>query len=65
MERCIFVFIFGLLIFNWPLLEIFQKGLATYLYGMWLVYIIILAMITRNSGAAKKEPVNQHGGGPA
>jgi len=65
MERCLFVFLCGLLIFNWPFLELFRKGLAIYLYGIWLVYSVRLALVTRKAGAAKKSPQTEPGEGPA
>lgn len=62
MERYIFIFMFGLLVFGWPLLAIFQSGLVSYLYGMWLAYIIVLAVATRNFGDTKKAAGNRQGG---
>jgi len=54
MERCIFVFLFGLLAFNWPFLEMFQQGPVRYLYGMWLGYIVILALVVHRPRGTKK-----------
>lgn len=63
MERYLFIFMFGLLVFSWPLLAIFQNGLVSYLYGMWLVYIIVLAVATSNSAETKKSTETGQGGG--
>jgi len=48
-----FVSFLGLVIFNWPLLEIFREELACYLFLLWAVFILLLAFITRSGDAAK------------
>lgn len=65
MERCLFVFLCGLLLFNWPFLELFRQGLALYLYVIWLVYIVVLAIIIRRAGATTRPPQAGPGEGPA
>jgi hypothetical protein len=50
-----FVSILGLVIFNWPLLEIFREEIASYLYLLWAVFIILLAFVTRSRDVAKKD----------
>lgn len=52
MERHVFVFLLGCLAFNWPFLEMFRVGLVGYLYGTWLAFIFLLAVISRASTAA-------------
>jgi len=49
-----FVSILGLVIFNWPLLEIFRDEIVHYLFLLWAVFIILLAFITRRGDAAKR-----------
>ena len=62
MERFIFIFLFGFLLFSWPILEIFKNRLVIYLYGMWLVYIIVLALAVRKSGGTRKSTEAGEGG---
>jgi hypothetical protein len=50
-----FVSILGLVIFNWPLLEIFREEIAYYLFLLWAVFIILLAFITRRGDAGKTD----------
>ncbi len=44
MRRDIWIFLFsiGLLLFNWPLLSIFKYSMATYLFVIWLLFIILI-----------------------
>lgn len=41
MRRDIWIFLFflGFLLFNWPFLAMFQAGLPTYLFVIWLLFI--------------------------
>ncbi len=40
-----FLFFLGLLFFNWPFLEIFSVSLPKYLFGVWALFIIAIALI--------------------
>ncbi len=44
MRRDIWIFLFsiGLLLFSWPLLSIFKYGMATYLFVIWLLFIVLI-----------------------
>ncbi len=44
MRRDIWIFLFsiGLLLFNWPLLSIFKYSMATYLFVIWLLFIVLI-----------------------
>ncbi len=35
----IFLFLLGVVLFGWPLLDIFRNSLPYYLFGIWLVFI--------------------------
>lgn len=52
-----FVFGLALLLFNWPVLTIAeQKGLLAlyrYLFGGWILVIVVLFLIARRSRAAR------------
>ncbi len=53
-ERCLFVFFIGLLVFNWPLLDIFQGEIVAYIYGVWLLFIATLAIALHRSNRSVK-----------
>lgn len=35
----IFLFIFGILLFSWPFINIFHDVLAVYLFSAWILFI--------------------------
>ena len=39
-----FISLLGLLIFNWPFLEIFRKEVVTYLFVLWGIFVILAAL---------------------
>lgn len=43
-ELWVMLFIFGALGFNWPLVEIFSKGMAAYLFVFWFGFILMAAV---------------------
>jgi hypothetical protein len=45
----LFLFCIGVLLFGWPLMSIFRYGLATYLFIIWLVFIILIFIATNVS----------------
>jgi hypothetical protein len=44
-ERWAFLFLLGLLLFNWPFLEIFANALPYYLFGCWGLYILVVKLL--------------------
>lgn len=51
MKRDILVFLFllGILFFNWPFLAIFEQSLAAYLFGIWFLYICLMFLASFRS----------------
>ena len=43
-ELWTFLFLSGILVFNWPFLEIFSPFLPYYLFGAWGVFIIAVSL---------------------
>jgi hypothetical protein len=57
-EVWLFIFLFGLLFFNWPLMDIFAAVLPYYLYFIWLLFILGIGCVaTLGSRAEKKDHV--------
>lgn len=48
-EIWIFIFMLGLLGFNWPFLEIFYSETFRYLFSFWLIFIAIIAFAAYKS----------------
>jgi hypothetical protein len=46
-EIWVFIFILGLLGLNWPILEIFHTSVVAYLFVIWILYIILIALGAR------------------
>jgi hypothetical protein len=42
----IFLFVFGLILFNWPILSIFKYNVAHYLFLAWFVFIVLIFIAT-------------------
>jgi len=42
----ILLFVVGLLFFSWPILSIFKDSLATSLFIIWLVFIVLINIIS-------------------
>jgi hypothetical protein len=42
-----FLFFIGVLLFGWPLMSIFLSGLATYLFVIWLLFIVLIYLATK------------------
>ena len=51
MKRDIWValFLLGLILFGWPLLNIFHDSLTYYLFIIWFVYIGLIFLASRSS----------------
>jgi hypothetical protein len=43
-EIWLFVFLAGVLLFNWPFLEIFSQSASYYLFGIWGLYILAIKL---------------------
>ncbi|HSB51534.1 MAG TPA: hypothetical protein VLD40_02640 [Dissulfurispiraceae bacterium] len=56
-EKLIFIFVVGLLFLNWPLIEIFRAHIIPYLFVLWLVFILFVALA--NSRAGREENRNK------
>ena len=44
-ETWVFVFLLGVVAFNWPLLKIFGSSLPYVLYGFWALLILCIAVL--------------------
>lgn len=50
-EVWIFIFLLGLLGFNWPMIEVFYAEVALYLFVFWLLFIALTAIVAHKYGA--------------
>jgi fatty acid desaturase len=48
-ETWVFVFLLGLVAFNWPLISIFGKSLPYVLYGFWAILIFLIFILNVTS----------------
>jgi hypothetical protein len=46
-EIWFFLFFFGVLLFNWPFLEVFALSLPYYLFIIWGVFIIVVIVMIK------------------
>ncbi len=46
-EIWFFLFFFGVLLFNWPFLEVFDLSLPYYLFVIWGVFIITVFVVIK------------------
>ncbi len=46
-ELWFFIFLFGVLLFNWPFLEIFDLSLPYYLFIIWAAFIFVVGMVLK------------------
>ncbi|HSB31972.1 MAG TPA: hypothetical protein VLD55_10240 [Candidatus Sulfobium mesophilum] len=46
-EIWFFLFFFGVLLFNWPFLEVFALSLPYYLFIIWGVFIIVVIVVIK------------------
>jgi hypothetical protein len=51
MKRDIWIalFLLGLLLFGWPLLNIFHDSLVYYLFTTWFIFIVLIFLASRSS----------------
>ncbi len=50
-EIWIFLFALGVILFNWPILSIFNYNLSTYLFIAWSIFILLVFIATRKGDA--------------
>ena len=46
-ELWFFLFFFGVFLFNWPFLEIFEHSLPYYLFIVWGAFIVVVVAVIR------------------
>ncbi|OGW29128.1 MAG: hypothetical protein A2X59_11500 [Nitrospirae bacterium GWC2_42_7] len=56
-ELWIFLFLIGLLLFNWPLLFIFRISLPLYLFIVWGLFIITVGLFINTTLKKKAKDV--------
>ncbi len=56
-ELWFFLFLCGVLLFNWPFLEIFDLSLPYYLFGLWGAFIIVVGMLIRKMNRQSNKSV--------
>ncbi|MBI5074135.1 MAG: hypothetical protein HZB62_03030 [Nitrospirae bacterium] len=44
-EFWVFLFFLGVLLFNWPFLDIFSLVLPYYLFGVWSLFILVVSIV--------------------
>jgi hypothetical protein len=49
-----FVFLLGLLFFNWPLMDLFGSVLPYYLYSVWFLFILGIGLLATVKGRVEK-----------
>jgi len=45
-EISIFLFILGIILFNWPIMSIFKYNLLKYLFLVWFIFIVLVLIST-------------------
>jgi len=56
-ELWLFLFLIGILLFNWPLLVIFGLSLPYYLFGVWGIFIIVIGISINKAMKARNNRV--------
>ena len=51
-----FLFLVGLLCFNWPLMGLFEGLLPYYLYAVWLLFILAIGLLATSRSRGEKNP---------
>jgi hypothetical protein len=54
-EFWIFLFSFGVLLFNWPFLDIFNMVLPLYFLGVWGLFILVVSVVVTISETRGKD----------
>jgi hypothetical protein len=50
------LFIFGVIFFNWPVISLFEHGIAKYLFAAWFLFIALVVI------AVEYKKKNDNGG---
>ena len=56
-ELWFFLFLCGVLLFNWPFLEIFDLSLPFYLFGVWGALIIAVGFVIKKMNRQSSKSV--------
>jgi len=56
-ELWFFLFLCGVLLFNWPFLEIFDLSLPFYLFGVWGAFIIAVGFFIKKMNRQSSKSV--------
>jgi hypothetical protein len=56
MVRDIFIFLFalGLILFNWPIISVFDTELSKYFFIAWFLFIAAIYLIAEHSGKGER-----------
>lgn len=54
-DICIFLFSLGLILFNWPVISVFDTELSKYLFLVWLLFIGAIYFISVHAGSSDRE----------
>jgi hypothetical protein len=46
----IFFFALGIILFNWPIISMFEHGLSKYLFFVWFIFIALIFIMTEYAG---------------
>jgi len=47
----LFLFAFGVILFNWPILSIFNYNLSIYLFIAWFIFILLIFVASKKGNA--------------
>ncbi len=53
-EIWVFIFSLGLLSLNWPFLEIFYTKVVAYVFVIWILFIILIAIAAHKTAGSNK-----------
>lgn len=54
-DICIFLFSLGVILFNWPVISVFDTELSKYLFIVWLIFIAAIYFISGYAGRKDRE----------
>jgi hypothetical protein len=44
-DICIFLFVVGIVLFNWPIISIFKYDLSKYFFLSWFIFIALIFIV--------------------
>ncbi len=53
-DICIFLFALGLILFNWPIISVFDTELSKYLFIAWFFFIAAIYLIAEHSDKGER-----------